>query len=112
MEFISDSNSQRFRKGYERNLDQLMFTNYNYKASNEGKLDNQLSCLNCNFILHPGVDITYPKPYNTGKCVSKKERKQISFDIHKQPRLFSDLVASEKDNTVDYQKQFETSNQR
>lgn len=116
MEFISNSNSQRYRNSYQRNLSNITYTNYNYRASNEGSLDNQYSCPTCNFLLHPGVDITYPQPFNTGKCVSKEERKQIPFDIHKQPRLFSDLVDSakeeEKEDLTYSQRQFQTSDQR
>jgi len=96
MEFISNSNTQRFKTSYERNLEKIIFTNYNYRASNENQLDNY-SCTTCNYILHPNVNITYPKPFNTGKCVSPKEREQVPFDIHKNSRLFSDIIDSAKE---------------
>jgi len=116
MEFISNSNTQRFRTNYERNLKNVTYSNYNYRASNESDTGNQYSCATCNFVLHPGVDVTYPQPYNTGKCVSKQERKQIPFDIHKQDRLFSDLVDSareeDKQDLSYSERQFQTSDQR
>lgn len=114
MEFISNSNSQRYRQNYQRNINKMIYTNYNYRASNQGTLDNQFSCTTCNFILHPDINITYPQPYNTGQCVAKDERKQIPFDIQKQTRPFSDIVDSaiEQDKTDLSIKQFQTSNQR
>ena len=97
MEFISNSNSQRYRDDYIRNIKQITYSNFNYKASNEHLMDNVYLGVDKKYTIRPDINITYPIPFNTGKCVLKKERKSEPFDIHKQPRLFSDLVDNAKE---------------
>ena len=67
-------------------------SNYNYRAFNQNIADNRFSGVNSNYTIFPDVQVNYPKPYMTGKCVIDRERKQIPFNIHKEPRLFSHLV--------------------
>jgi hypothetical protein len=68
------------------------FTNYNYRSSNADMLDRTQSGIKDSFTIRPkGVYDTYPQPYETGSCVSPKERTQIGFDIHKNDNIFSDI---------------------
>ena len=91
MDFISNSNTLKYRINY--NPIQSAYSTYDYRASNESTLDNSLSCKMCNYTIHPKIDITYAQPYNTGKCVSKQEKKQEPFNLQtKTIQFFSDLV--------------------
>ena len=95
MEFLSKEKNDMYRSNYECSIKNMICnTNYNYRASNTSNVDNQYSCVKCNYTIHPDINIYYETPYNTGKCVIKLERKQIPFDMHKNPRLFSNFTGS------------------
>jgi hypothetical protein len=93
MEFISCPNNKRINKHNNDMMKAvLQNTNYNYRASNQNVVDNTFASVTSSYMITPKINIHYPKPYMTGKCVSDKERKQEPFDIHTQPRLFSDVI--------------------
>lgn len=93
MEFISTYNNNRYAKEYNCNIKKLICnTNYNYRAHNQNVVDNQFADVKGSYMIPVEIPIKYPTPYMTGKCVSDKERKQIPFNIHTKPRLFSDII--------------------
>jgi len=92
MDFMSNNNAQYYRLNYKQNIGAMTYSNFNYRAANESALDNNLSCLNCNYTIRPAININYAQPYNTGKCVAKKEQTQVPFTLQNQVILFSDLV--------------------
>jgi hypothetical protein len=94
MNFMSDTSSKK--KEYTQNLKKLTYTNYNYRSANQNHLDNHYSGVKDNYTIFPGIQTNYPVPYETGKCVSKKERTQIGFDIQHQPRFFTDITPTTK----------------
>ena len=93
MEFISNPQRHQIDQHNKTMMKAvLQNTNYNYRAYNQNVVDNVYANVNTKYTITPDINIHYPKPYMTGKCVTDKERKQIPFDIHQKPRLFSDII--------------------
>lgn len=93
MDFLSFSNNKIYNKKNKNGMKQVLsHTNYNYRAFNQNTVDNSYASISGKYTISPDIKTTYPKPYMTGKCVSSKERTQVPFNMHKQPRLFSELV--------------------
>lgn len=93
MEFISYPRNAVQNKKHKDAMKQVIGnTNYNYRAHNQSITDNQYASVSGKYTIFPGIEVNYPQPYMTGKCVSAKERKQIPFDLHKKTHTFSDLI--------------------
>ena len=94
MNFLSDSSEHKHK--YKKNVKKYTYTNYNYRASNQHKVDNRYAGLTENYTIFPEIQVNYPVPYETGKCVSKKERTQVGFDIQHKPRFFTEITPTTK----------------
>lgn len=93
MQFITSVNNVLQNKKNKMIMNKVIYnTNYDYRASNQNVVDNRFASVTSKYTISPDIPVNYPKPYMTGQCVVDKERKQIPFNIHKAPRLFSDIV--------------------
>jgi hypothetical protein len=73
---------------------------YNYSSNNTVSLDRSQSKIGSPYTIRPhGIHDVYPQPYETGECVSSKERHQTGFDIQHNDNMYSDIAPIDLNTT-------------